>query len=188
MYERLLGETERYLERRREIVVPVKQVWAAMIKEGRTGSFAVPSLMADFECLLEGDKRFEFVVEKNASRAVIPQGENFFEHEEMEKLGFSEDQKVKLRRIPLSPADDEETGDALDAAISLEDLDKEIEDQSLLDTAVVHHAPPKISATKPRSEKRKASSKILRGRRKSAATKQPKKIATKKSPSKKRKK
>jgi hypothetical protein len=67
MYERLLKQTERYLGNRKEIVVPVKQVWDAMVKEGKAGNFAVPPLMADFECLLEGDKRFEFVNEKKAS-------------------------------------------------------------------------------------------------------------------------
>ena len=64
MYERLLKQTERYLGNQEEIVVPVQAVWSAMVKEGKANNFAVPSLMADFECLLEGDKRFEFVSEK----------------------------------------------------------------------------------------------------------------------------
>ena len=101
MYERLLKETERYLEHRKEIVVPVKQVWDAMIKQGRSSSFTVPTGMADFECLLEGDRRFEFVIEKNVVGAKSADGNDSFEHEEMEKLGFSDNQKVKLRRTPL---------------------------------------------------------------------------------------
>lgn len=189
MYERLLRETERYLEHRREIVVPVKQVWDAMIKQGKLSSFTVPTLMADFECLLEGDRRFEFIIEKNAVGAMGVDGNNFFEHEEMEKLGFSDDQRVKLRRIPLSTAEDEE-GDPLDSAISLEDLDKEPADTSLLDggTAPGTRSTSKSAAKIPRSERGKSSSKTLRSQKKKAAAGGAKKMAVKKSSPKKRKK
>ena len=132
MYERLLKETERYLEHRKEIIVPVKKLWDVMIKQGKSGNFTVPALMADFECLLEGDRRFEFVIEKNTVGAGAAGGVDFFEHEEMEKLGFSDDQKVKLRRIPL-PRREDEDGDPLDSAISLEDLAMDLADTSLLD-------------------------------------------------------
>ena len=126
MYERLLKQTERYLGNRKEIVVPVKQVWDAMVKEGKANNFTVPSLMADFECLLEGDKRFEFVNEKKPSARLDPYSDDFLEHDEMEKLGFSDNQKMKLRRIPLPVSDDDvESVDALDAAISMEELGDE---------------------------------------------------------------
>ena len=138
MYERLLKQTERYLGNQKEIVVSVKQVWNAMVKEGKMNNFAVPSLMADFECLLEGDKRFEFVKEKKLPGSRDPYSDDFFESDEMEKLGFSDTQKVKLRRIPLSAMDDaDESGDALDAAISMEELGEELEDSALYDSGPV---------------------------------------------------
>ena len=128
------NETERSLGNRKEIVVPVKQVWGAMVKEGKASNFAVPSLMADFECLLEGDKRFEFVSEKKSSAPLDPYSDDFFENDEMEKLGFSDNQKIKLRRIPSPVSDDDtESIDALDAAISMEELGEEFEDSALFD-------------------------------------------------------
>ena len=134
MYERLLKQTERYLGTQKEIVVPVKQVWNAMVKEGKLNNFAVPPLMADFECLLEGDKRFEFVTETKPPAHLDPYSDDFLEHDELEKLGFSGDQKMKLRRIPLPPSDDEaESVDALDAAISLEELGDELVDSEFFD-------------------------------------------------------
>lgn len=72
MYERLLKQTERYLGSQKDVLVPVKQVWNAMVKEGKLNNFVVPSLMADFECLLEGDKRFEFVTDSKASARLDP--------------------------------------------------------------------------------------------------------------------
>lgn len=189
MYERLLKETERYLEHRKEIVVPVKQVWDAMIKQGKSSSFTVPGLMADFECLLEGDRRFEFVIEKNAIGSMSAAGIDIFEHEEMEKLGFSDDQRVKLRRIPLPTAEDEE-GDPLDSAISLEELDKELADTSLLDggSAVPTRSTSKSAANISRSEKGKSSSRTPRSQKRKVAAGGAKKIVAKKSSPKKRKK
>ncbi len=189
MYERLLKETERYLEHRREIVVPVKQVWDAMIKQGKSSSFTVPTLMADFECLLEGDRRFEFVIEKNAVGATSADGNDSFEHEEMEKLGFPDDQRVKLRRIPL-PRSQDEVGDPLDSAISLEDLDKELADTSLLDggQTPATRSTSKSAANIPRSEKGKSSSKTPRSQKKKVTAGGAKKVVAKKSSPKKRKK
>ena len=134
MYERLLKQTERFLENRNEGAVPVKQLWDAMVKEGAKRDFPVPALMADFECLLEGDNRFEFVA------AGIPRAgknrdiEDLIEHEELEKLGFLSSQNVRLRRSSLLSFDDEETShDALDSAVSFEDLGDNFSDSSLLD-------------------------------------------------------
>jgi hypothetical protein len=190
MYERLLKQTERYLESRKEIVVPVKLVWDAMVKEGRTNNFVVPSLMADFECLLEGDKRFEFVVEKGSRRSSDPDSDDVFEHEEMEKLGFSDYQKVKLRRIPLpSLDDDKENIDALDVAVSMEDLNEELEDSSLFDSgsasATRRPSAPHLSAS--RAEKKKAANSVSGSSQKKSG-KPAKKPSKGKSSAKKRKK
>ncbi len=134
MYERLLKQTERYLGSQKDVLVPVKQVWNAMVKEGKLNNFVVPSLMADFECLLEGDKRFEFVTDSKASARLDPYADDFLEHDELEKLGFSGDQKLKLRRVPLPSADDDmESVDALDAAVSFEELGEDFTDSGFFD-------------------------------------------------------
>ncbi len=188
MYERLLKQTERYLGNRKEIVVPVKQVWDAMVKEGKVNNFAVPSLMADFECLLEGDKRFEFVNEKKSFARLDPYSDDFLEHDEMEKLGFSDNQKMKLRRIPLPASDDDaESVDALDAAISMEELGEELEDSALFDTgaASVTRGTP---STHPASHIEKKLAKKISGRPEKKSGKPPTKLSKRKSPEKKRKK
>ena len=134
MYERLLKQTERYLENRNEAAVPVKQLWDAMVKEGAKRDFPIPPLMADFECLLEGDKRFEFVADAIPRTGKNRDVEELLEHEELEKLGFLNPQNVRLRRSALLSFDlEEESHDALDAAVSFEDLGENFPDSSLLD-------------------------------------------------------
>lgn len=171
MYERLLKQTERYLEGRKEVVVPIKQVWEAMMKQGKTENFTVPSLMADFECLLEGDHRFEFISESASKVHGQPDFEEFLEHDELEKLGFVNDQKVKLRRASFRPREsDEESFDALDAAISLEELDENLGDTSLLDS-------DSITSNRSRGESAPPTSDA--GRTKRPAAKAPKVVRTK---------
>ncbi len=171
MYDRLLKQTERYLEGRKEVVVPVKQVWEAMIKLGKAENFTVPSLMADFECLLEGDHRFEFVLESGSRMRGSPDLEELLEHDELEKFGFVNDQKVKLRRLSSRSKDsEEESFDALDAAISIEELDETLGDTSLLDSdSITSHRsrgglPPSASGA---------------GRTKGSVAKAPKAVRTK---------
>jgi hypothetical protein len=189
MYERLLKQTERYLENRTESAVSVKQLWDAMVKEGTKRDFAVPSLMADFECLLEGDKRFEFVAEGHPRGGENPGLEELLEHEELEKLGFLSSQRVRLRRTSLLSleTDDEELHDALDAAVSLEDLGDNFPDTSLFDGDSAEKAP---SRREPVSRTPKRVSSESGGRRATGGNiaKPTKKVAPKKPSAKKRKK
>ena len=182
MYERLLKQTERYLEGRKEVLVSVKQVWDVMVKEGRANNFSVPSLMADFECLLEGDKRFEFVAEKGFHGKIPLDIDVFLEHEELGKLGFSDNQKVKLRRIPLPFTEDEETVDALDGAISMEELDEELSDQALFE-----HDVSASTGARP-AEKKKSKGKNRRAPLKNVSARVSEKIGKGASSAKKRKK
>ncbi|MGA7160687.1 MAG: hypothetical protein WBZ48_06775 [Bacteroidota bacterium] len=189
MYERLLKQTERYLGNRKEIVVPVNQVWSAMVKEGKTNNFEVPSLMADFECLLEGDKRFEFISEKSSSKGRDPYADDYFEDEETEKLGFSENQKVKLRRIPFpSVGSNVESIDALDAAISMEELGEEFGDSALYESGSASPIRGIPSNQKPSvAEKKKAAIAITRKNQKTSG-KAAKKMSKRKFSAKNRKK
>jgi hypothetical protein len=189
MYERLLKQTERYLGNRKEIVVPVKQVWDAMVKEGKVNNFAVPSLMADFECLLEGDKRFEFVNEEKSSAHLDPYSDDFLENDEMEKLGFSDNQKMKLRRIPLPVSDDDtESVDALDVAISMEELGEEIEDSSLFDNGSASATREMKSSHSVSQMEKKKPGKVVSGKPQKKSGKPPTKLSKRKPLAKKRKK
>ncbi|HTX17068.1 MAG TPA: hypothetical protein VMG34_00285 [Bacteroidota bacterium] len=135
MYEQLLKQTERFLESKADPGVPVKQLWDAMVKEGAKKGFAVPSLMADYECLLEGDARFEFVAEHGRHSGNTPGIEELLEHDELEKLGFLTTQRVRLRRAASSLFGPEgKSEDALDLAVSLEDLGDNYPDSALLDS------------------------------------------------------
>jgi hypothetical protein len=188
MYERLLKQTERYLGNQKEILVSVKQVWDAMVKEGKAGNFTVPSLLADFECLLEGDKRFEFVNETKSPKSLDPYANDFLEHDEMEKLGFSDNQKMKLRRIPMPASDDDgESVDALDAAISMEELGEEFEDSSLFDSGSASAVRGTPSAH-PASRIEKKLAEKISGRIQKKSMKPAAKLSKRKSSAKKRKK
>jgi hypothetical protein len=133
MYERLLSETQHYLERNKDDLIHVKVLWKFISAEGKKSNFAVPSL-TDFSCLLDGDKRFEFVARARstaASKGDLDQ--DLLEHEELGKLGFKEDQYVRLRKMRLD--DDEEIDDEeeakfipLDDDIVLEENQDEFED------------------------------------------------------------
>ncbi len=120
MYERLLSETQRYLERHKDDLIAVKTLWKFITAEGKRSNFAVPSL-TDFACLLDGDKRFEFValidgVEMNESEL----DEDLLEHEELGKLGFKEQQHVRLRKQKLEDDEDSEN-ETVPAMIPLND-------------------------------------------------------------------
>lgn len=121
MYERLLNETEKYLEKRKERGLPVLELWDAMVEASESQNFEMPETIGDFECLIEADKRFIFstgVAEEKEPEEDIDVGEeegeyevgeDFFEVEEMEKIGFNENQLVSLKKNQKKQsADDDE--------------------------------------------------------------------------------
>ncbi len=130
---------------------------------------------------VEGDKRFEFMV-KQSSASVDPYSDDFLEHDEMEKLGFSENQRVKLRRIPLPASDDDtESVDALDVAISMEELGDEVEDSALFDGGSASATRGTVS-THPTSHSGKKSTKKSSGGSRKKTGKPPTKLSKRKSP------
>ncbi len=104
MYERCLNEAERILASDRDVIVPVKKVWKEVEKQGREQGFEVPSLV-DFSAMLEADKRFEFVSTPNDDELdrEVRSIEDDEEEMELEQLGFYAGDRVKLRRIELTP-------------------------------------------------------------------------------------
>jgi|GEM_PF-262911 len=105
MYERCLEEAERVLAIDKDIIVPVKKVWRQVAAAGGVQDFPVAGL-ADFVAMMEADRRFEFFP---AHRSVVddivdPQPEEPGEEQsDMELLGFYSGDRVKLRRIQLTP-------------------------------------------------------------------------------------
>lgn len=105
MYERCLNEAERILAADRDIIVPVKKVWTEVKKQGEDQNFAVPSL-ADLTAMMEADSRFEFMATPDQLREGLESDASDasdLEESELENLGFYAGDKVKLRRIELSP-------------------------------------------------------------------------------------
>jgi len=183
MYEQLLKHTERYLREKTGTGVSVKQLWEAMVKEGAKKKFTVPSLMADFECLLEGDARFDFVAEEGRHSGKSPDIEELLEHDELEKLGFLTTHKVRLKRGPSSPFDmEEQSEDALDSAVSLEDLGDNFSDSALIDSE------PSLPPRHPAGKTKAVGSPLAAVKAAGISKDKRSKPAKKKTPAKKRKK
>jgi hypothetical protein len=119
MYERLLSESEKFLEKQNEKAVSILELWDAMVDASETHKFEMPETIGDFECLIEADKRFVFNtgtmdeepeddIDIGEEEGEYEVGEEFFEVEEIEKVGFSETQMVALKKnAKKSSADDD---------------------------------------------------------------------------------
>ncbi|HWP82686.1 MAG TPA: hypothetical protein VNN76_08530 [Bacteroidota bacterium] len=105
MYERCLNEAERILAMDKDVIVPVKKVWQEVVKQGKGQGFEVPSL-ADFETMLEADPRFEFMPSQRElfeEEDGLSEEERAEEEAEMERLGFYSGDRIKLKRVELTP-------------------------------------------------------------------------------------
>lgn len=113
MFEKLLNETEKLLIDQEEKEVPILDLWQMMIKHSKKHRYEVPVNVRDFECLLEADKRFVFIkpdiqlpeVELGEDEGDYEVGEDYFEVEEIEKVGFDERQLVGLQSKVEDTAD-----------------------------------------------------------------------------------
>jgi hypothetical protein len=104
MYERSLNEAERILATHKDVVVPVKEIWLEVSKQGQFQRFEVPSLV-DFTALLEGDDRFEFFPagDEMGDNYVEPFDEDEVEYStDMKRLGFYTEDRVRLRNVEVS--------------------------------------------------------------------------------------
>lgn len=105
MYERCLHEAERILAADKDVIVPVKRIWNQVVREAESQGFDVPAL-ADFTALLEADPTFEFMAAHNGVLDDMEEErpeELTEEQEELERMGFYAGDRVKLRRITLTP-------------------------------------------------------------------------------------
>ena len=121
MYEKLLSEAERYLESHKTKEVPILELWDEMAERAEELKFDMPENLGDFEMLIEADKRFIFVAAKieddiedvdvGEEEGEYEVGEDFFEVEKMEKLGFNQDQIVGLKRYEKKKRNDDDDED-----------------------------------------------------------------------------
>ncbi|MEX0601880.1 MAG: hypothetical protein WD295_00980 [Bacteroidota bacterium] len=158
MYERCLNEAERMLAADKDIIVPVKKLWTEVAKAGSAHPFEVPGLV-DFTALLEGDHRFEFVASHNSIVDDLEGGtdaDKEEEEKELENLGFFSGDRVKLRRLQLSPevlgeiirSKVDRTMDALTKAWELRpDGDRETEDTLLEILSRTQHLQKEVRKT-----------------------------------------
>ncbi len=102
MYEQLLNKTEKLLEEHPGGILPIKKVWSIMVIVNQTESVNIPDSLADFECLLEGDMRFVLLQKDDIDVTLAEKiGEDFFEYDKMEKMSFTENELVQLRKYYL---------------------------------------------------------------------------------------
>lgn len=104
MYERCLNEAERILAAEKDVIVPVKKIWKQVEKQGKSQGFEVPALV-DFSALLEADRRFEFMPSHELGEEPFNNVgvEDPTEEAELENLGFYSGDRVKLRKVELTP-------------------------------------------------------------------------------------
>ncbi len=122
MYEKLLSETEKFIELQKQKEVPILEIWGAMAERAEELKFDMPENLGDFEFLLEADKRFIFIkpkleediedVDLGEEEGEYEVGEDFFEVEKMEKLGFNQDQIVGLKKYEKKKTSDDDDDDS----------------------------------------------------------------------------
>ena len=160
MYEKLLYEAERYLESHKTKEVPILELWDEMAERAEELKFDMPENLGDFEMLIEADKRFIFVAAKieddiedvdvGEEEGEYEVGEDFFEVEKMEKLGFNQDQIVGLKKYEKKKRSDDDD----------EDDDRPVHHAApAVRTEQKKHAAPavkkKLNGSAPKSEKTK---------------------------------
>jgi hypothetical protein len=129
MYEKLLSEAEKYLESHKTKEVPILELWDEMAERAEELKFDMPENLGDFEFLIEADKRFIFVAAKieeeiedvdvGEEEGEYEVGEDFFEVEKMEKLGFNQDQIVGLKKYEKKKRKDDDDDEEEDTAHSV---------------------------------------------------------------------
>lgn len=102
MYVELLARSERCIEQQHDHELTVSALWDKVKALAAKEHFILPDTMSDFECLLEGDKRFRLSEMKsedgeNVVRE-IDEDDMFLEVDEIEGLGFDHEQKVTLTK------------------------------------------------------------------------------------------
>ncbi len=116
MYVELLARSERCIEQQHNHELTVSALWEKVKAIAAKDHFVLPDTMSDFECLLEGDKRFRLSEMKSDDGDVVmrepDEDDMFLDVDEVEGLGFDHEQKVTLAKFYRDDDGDDEDGDA----------------------------------------------------------------------------
>jgi hypothetical protein len=150
MYEQLLSKSERCIEQQHDHQLTVSSLWEKVKGLSAKEHFVIPDTMSDFECLLEGDKRFWFSDLKQGEEA-HEDGEitekDFPDIDEIEGLGFDHEQKVTLARYVRV----EEPDEAEDESFAPRPFEKD--EEAAESIALI--APKKSTAPRPKKPAQK---------------------------------
>jgi len=166
MYVELLARSERCIEQQHDHELTVSALWEKVKTMAAKDHFILPDTMSDFECLLEGDKRFRLSEVKSDDGEVLERGPDeddmFLDVDEVEGLGFDHEQKVTLARFYRDDGDDDGDGDEAFAPRPFEKNDDSAESKAV---------PKKKAAAAARTVKKKAAAGEKKTARKKTITK-----------------
>ena len=159
MYEKLLSEAEKFLEDQKSKELPILELWAGLTELAGQTKFELPENIGDFECLLEADKRFILTTSKlvdevetvdiGEEEGEYEVSEDYFEVEEMEKLGFNQHQIVGLKKYEKRNIADDEDDDVVPAKTSAAVKKKKTAKKA------VNKKKPKVKKAAPAKKKKK---------------------------------
>jgi hypothetical protein len=116
MYVELLARSERCIEQQHDHELTVSALWDKVRAIAAKEHFIIPDTITDFECLLDGDKRFKLSEMKSADgegvMREIDEDDEFLDTDEIEGLGFDHEQKVTLARFYVEDDADETEDEA----------------------------------------------------------------------------
>jgi hypothetical protein len=124
MYVELLAKSERCIEQQHDHELTVLALWEKVKALAAKEHFVLPATMSDFECLLDGDKRFRLSEMKTEDgekdTREMSEEDAFLDGDEIEGLGFDNEQKVTLARFWV----DDDVDDGEDEAFAPRPFEK----------------------------------------------------------------
>ncbi|MGE5313799.1 MAG: hypothetical protein ACM3Q4_03800 [Acidobacteriota bacterium] len=157
MYEQLLLKSERCIEQEPARQLTISSLWEKVKVLAAKDRFVIPDTKTDFECLLEGDKRFSFTnlnaaEDEHDERDILEK--EFPDLDEIEGLGFDREQTVTLSRF-LRQEEEDAAEDEAFAPRPFKKDDEPSDGIALVASKQSTQPRPKKAASKKSSTKRK---------------------------------
>lgn len=118
MYERSLNVAEAILREAKKPWLSVRELWDTVQQQSKEKNFEVPPL-PDFTAMLDGDPRFQIIPAREEGEPIpeLPP-DSEIDVEEMERLGFYPEDRVRLTSVPVP--------DLVDAEASISEDEEEV--------------------------------------------------------------
>ncbi|MCX7984269.1 MAG: hypothetical protein N3A63_05145 [Bacteroidetes bacterium] len=108
MYERSLNAAEEILKQSSKPLMSVRELWNQVVQQSKEQHFDVP-LLPDFTTMLDGDPRFQIIPARQEGEDMPELSpESGIDFEEMERLGFYPEDRVRLKTGEVPQIDEEE--------------------------------------------------------------------------------